>query len=653
MEIITERRFGFSGKEAYINLTDEEIEERPLNLKNATKFLGGMGIQLKILYDLLEPDTDPFSPQNPIIVGAGPLVGTIAPGTSRVIATLKFPETGAIGSGSGSRSFGLMLKQAGYDHMIITGEARKPVYIEILDKDIRIRDAESLWGKNSSKTTQTLRDEYGDCGIIAIGQAGENQGKIAQAVVDNASSLGRGGLGGVMGSKNLKAIIAKGTGSVNVSDPERFREAIDGLFERAEEYPYREDIVRYGVMLNWPNYGRQFGYTKMRTEKTRFEEVDEAVGFEAYKKLDKKTVGCPSCFIADKEIVEVPEGRFEGLKWATPSYLNAAALGSVFGFEDSNEAVKFGEVTDKYGLDQISFSGIVESLITLNEEGVITSDDVGGLPLSRDIDTVLTWAEKTAFREGFGDAVADGWGGLMKELDINLERRLDLIKGRQGVWDPRLSGLGTNEFAQLVYPRGPNAECGGTGLYTLNQPLDKIKRHADRMGMSKEEIERAFDSPFKINIGRLTISSEHWLAIFNSLGICNRHVINRFYHKDVISELYSATTGEELSSSELMKRAERVWNLFKMINFREGFTRQDDEPPKKWFDPITSPDGEKVYMTDYFETKELSREDVEKWLEDYYVERGWDKNKGIPKEKKLAELELENLVPNLKEFGNQ
>ena len=640
--------YGYAGKELYVDLTNKQIRKESLDLQEAAKFLGGMGIQLKQLYELLKPGVDPFSPENPIIIGPGLLTGTGAPGTSRVLATTKYPETGAIGSGSGAMRFGFMLKLAGYDHIIITGKASKPVYLNIADDAVEICDASHLWGKDIVETTQSLWDEYGDCGVIAIGQAGEHLGRLAETICDLGSSLGRGGLGGIMGSKNLKALVAKGTGSIKIADPERFKRACESLFERAKRYPYHADVVRYGIMQNWPNYERQLLFSKNRSFIPNPHKINEELGFEAYKKLGKKAFGCPSCFIADKEIVEVPEGRFKGLKWSTASYLNAAIIAAKLGLKNAGEAVKFGDMTDRYGLDQLGFSDVLDFVFTLHEEGAITEKDVGGLPLKRgDIDVILTWLEKIAYREGFGDVLADSWQGLINRFGEGVKKRTEIIKGREGVWEPRLSGLGTNEFAQLIYPRGPNAECGGSALYTLNQPIETMRRHAERMGMSRDQIDRVLDSPLKINIGRLTTSSEHWLAIFNSLGLCNRHVNNRFYHIDIVSELYSATTGVELSPQELMRYAERVWNLFKMINVREGFSRKDDEPPKQWFEPMRTWDGKELFIMDYYKTKRLSREDVNQWLDDYYNERGWDIKTGIPTREKLIELGLEELVPDL------
>jgi aldehyde:ferredoxin oxidoreductase len=389
--------FGYAGKELYIDLTNNLIEKRPTNFNMATKFLGGMGLQLRLLYELLKPETHPFSPENPIIIGSGPLTGTGAPGTPRVMATLKYPETGAVGSGAGAMRFGFMLKFAGYDHIIITGKANKPVYIKIIDDDVQICDASRLWGSDIVETTRNLWEIHRDCGVIAMGQAGEHLAKIAQAACDLGSSLGRGGLGGVMGSKNLKALVATGTGSIKVADPKRFNKARESLFERAKRYPYHGDIVRYGIMENWPNYSVQFGYTKNRTAVPALEQIDKQVGFEAYKKFVKKALGCASCFITDKEIVEIPSGRFKGLKWFTPSYLNSAILSTRLGIKDSGETVKFGDATDRYGIDQLGFSDLLDFIFTLSEESTIKESDVGGLPLRRgDIHVILNWLEKNS-----------------------------------------------------------------------------------------------------------------------------------------------------------------------------------------------------------------------------------------------------------------
>lgn len=641
--------YGYAGRELWIDLTSGSIEKKPLDLETTVKFIGGMGIQLKLLYDLLKPGTDPFSPENPIIIGSGPLVGTGVPGSTRVIGTSKYPETGAIGNAGGAMRFGLMLKLAGFDHIIISGKASKPVYLKIADDNVEICDANHLWGKDIIETTEYLWNKYGDCGVIAIGQAGENLGKISLSIVDNGATLGRGGLGGIMGSKNLKALVAKGSGSIKIANPERFKRICESLFERAKRYPYRDDIVKHGIMTNWENYKFQFSFTKNRSTTIDVDRLNETIGFEAYKKLGKKAFGCPSCFICEKEILEVKEGRWKGLRWSTPSFINAFLMGAWLGLKDYGDAIKFAELLDRYGLDQLSFCELLDFIITLYEEGVINREDVGGLPLSRDIDTAIAWAEKTTFRKGFGDIVADGWQGLMRRFGEDMiKKRTQIIKGRQGVWDPRVTGLGTHDFEQLVYPRGPNAESGGSALYTLNQPFDFVEKHAERMGWTREQIHRARDPKFKVNIGRLTTSSENWLAIFNSLGICNRHVNNRFYHINTCAELYSAATGVELRPEQLMLYAERVWNLLKMINVREGFSRKDDEPPDKWFEPMKTYDGKELFMMDYYKTKRLTKDDVGQWLSDYYDERGWDIKKGIPTQEKLMDLGLEDTIPDLK-----
>jgi aldehyde:ferredoxin oxidoreductase len=637
--------YGYAGKELYINLDTGEIDEKPLDLASAVKFLGGMGIQQRMLYDLLKPGTDPFAPEAPIVFGSGPLTGTGAPGSPRIMATLKYPETNATGSAGGAMRFGFMLKFAGYDHVVITGKSAEPVYVMISDNTAKICDAKHLWGMDIVQTTEALWDRHGDCGVIAMGQAGEHLGIMAQATCDLGSTIGRGGLAGVMGSKNLKALVASGTGSIRIADPERFNKIREKMFERARSYKYHGNIRRYGIMENWRNYSIQFAYQKNRTFIEDLRKYDKEVGFEAYKKLEKKAFGCPSCFIVDKEILKIGSGKHKGKKWHTPSYLNGAMLAIKLGLKNAEEALIVGDATDRYGIDQIGSSDLMDFLYTLHEEGVLTEADAGGIPLTRgNIEGVLELLDKMAYRKGFGNEMADGWAGMKRVFgDEFVNKKTSLIKGRMGVWEPRISGLGTNEFAQLVYPRGPNAECGGSGLYTLGQPLETVASHARRMGMSEEAIQRSLDSNLKINIGRFVTSSEHWLALFNSLGICNRHVNNRFYSIDTISELYSAATGIEHTTDDLMTSAERIWNAFKMVNVREGFSRKDDEPPENWFEPMVAFNGKSRYMMDYFQTRRITKDDVDQWLTDYYMERGWDPATGIPTKEKLACLEIDDL----------
>lgn len=230
--------FGYAGTIAYVDLTTGQVRKENLDLDCAKKFLGGAGLNLRLAYDLIKPGADPLSPDNPILIGAGPLVGTLAPGSGRFSGTTKFALPASqdnrfyvASANGGGRRLGLMLKCAGYDHLVITGRASRPVYLKIIDDDIEICDANDLWGKKDTyQTTDELVARYGRCGVIAIGKAGEKLVKFALAIVDKRSTLGRNGFGAVMGSKNLKAICVRGTKGVKIKDPKRFMKEVDRLY---------------------------------------------------------------------------------------------------------------------------------------------------------------------------------------------------------------------------------------------------------------------------------------------------------------------------------------------------------------------------------------------------------------------------------------
>ncbi len=642
--------YGYVGTILHVNLTTGEIRKEPLDLELARNFIGGVGINHRLAYDLIKPRIDPLSPENPIIIGVGPLVGTFVPGTARVMGTTKFPLTGAIATAGGSMRFGCMLKWAGYDHIVITGKAKRPVYLKIIDDDVELCDAKDLWGKDISQTTEELWDRYQGSGVIAIGQGGENLVKFALALVDKAATFGRGGLGAVMGSKNLKAMVARGAKEIRISDSSRLKQLVDSLFERARTYPLHKTLVDLGVMENWPNYAKQILHHKNFTEVYPEEKSTELFGPTVYKKIKTGRIACPSCFICDKDILEVKEGEYKGLVVHTASFLNTGIISTRLGIEDCGRGLRLTDLLDRYGLGMLTFSSLLDFILFLHEQGIITEEDVGGLPLNRDFDTILTWLDKITFRQGFGDVLADGWLETIKKIGKDSEKHAYIVKGQDCLWEPRWAGLGTMELEQVVCPRGPTSATGGSPTYVPGIPIDVFKRHSERMGASKEAVDRIFDSPLGLNVGRLTRYSEDWYSVLSSLGICNRHMNNRFYHVNTCAELYSAVTGIQLSPRELMEAADRAWNMLKVLNVREGFDRKDDKIPDKWFEPMKTAEGEEAVLMDYYKTKTLSREDVNELLDDYYDERGWDREKGIPTKEKLTELGLKDIADDLEKL---
>jgi aldehyde:ferredoxin oxidoreductase len=279
---------GFAGRILHVDLGRGQTRTEPLDSSVATRFVGGLGLAIKLAYDTIEPGTDPLSPENTVVLGAGPLVGTHLPSTSRVFAVTKLPTSGSIGwCGAGGASFGYLLKNAGYDHVIIQGRADRPVRLSIVDDQAEICDANDLWDLGVDETCEALWKEFGKpLGIVSIGQAGEHLVRFSMAFIDRIATLGRGGLGAVMGAKNLKAITVRGGRGIRVADRKRYKTLSRAFLKTIREYPYLKEWQDLGLVKSFPLVPR-----------------------ETYLAMKKRRVACVSCPVGCKDVIEVPDGE--------------------------------------------------------------------------------------------------------------------------------------------------------------------------------------------------------------------------------------------------------------------------------------------------------------------------------------------------------
>jgi aldehyde:ferredoxin oxidoreductase len=621
--------YGYAGKILFLNLSSGKVETRPLDMDDAAQFIGGLGLNNRLAFDLIEPGTDPLAPENPIILGAGPLIGTLTPGASRVVGTSRFPLSGAISAGSGSMTFGFNMKRAGYDNIVITGSSNTPVYVLIEDASVRILDASDIWGRDNYDAVDELWRRHGRTSSISIGQAGENLVKFSIGLIDKMATIGRAGFGAVMGAKRLKAILVRGSGGIRVADPKGFIHEVNQLFTRARKFKHHAASVAYGIL----NAGGSF----MLGEEGPY-------GLGAYTRIKKDRIACPSCFIADKDVLETPDGEFAGMKTYTHSFgmvANTALKGQI---TDCDRATHIVNLQNRYGLGQQEFESLFDLIIEAAHDGAIREDQFG--KLHRNYETMRDLVETITFRKGGGDILAEGWTATVKEFGLDPSRYTSHVKGLGTQFDPRERGLGTMEFEQLVNPRGGHHQSGGSPSYNQGAPVEMFEKHADRMGAPPDALRRVMDSPLGFNVGRYTRYSEDWFSLFDSLGICIRSQNNRFYSADICARLFSTATGIEMDKPAIMQAAERVWNLYKILNWREGFDRNADQPPDKWFVPLKAA-GSEFEMRDYFQTRPLTRADLQQFLDDYYAERGWDPKTGLPTREKLEELNLEFAVKDL------
>jgi len=636
--------YGYGGNILYVDLTSGKVQKEPLDLDLARAFIGGWGFSLRLAYDLIPLDADPLSPENAIILGVGPLTGTTVPGSAEILLTTKCPLNGGFPEHAGGGHLALMLKTSGYDVLVITGRAEKPVYLRIADDNVALCDASDLWGQDVYETTDELRRRHEPCSILPIGPAGENLVKISVTAMDKGGTLGSGGFPAVMGSKNLKAIVAElGTKPIKVAHRLRLHRLVDEEIEQIKRYHLREEMMKGGSMAmtrEWLS-----GAGTFRNNRRELVIDKKAAGYadiiyEIHKR-SRKRISCPTCLMCDKDRVDIKEGKYAGYTAYDTAIMAMPVPGSTI--DAYAEAVMGLDVPNRLGICRFQWSAVWDYMVYLFEQGIITKEDTGGIELKNDPNTTLRLMMMTARRQGFGDVLAEGILGACRRIGRGTEKHAVHIKGFTiiPIAEPRLNGMGTMEFEGLVQPGRCANQQGSLGApsYNRGRPVDQWLKQAQKHGVPDEAIKRIFTAD-SFNVGRLTKYAEDYTSVCNCLGICNRLYIGRFHSLKSLAQFYSAVTGIEMSPDELMKAGERCWNLLKVLNYRVGFDRSHDRPPDVWFTPLKV-DGQELHLMDYYRTKTLTREDVERLLDDFYEERGWDKRTSAPTPQKLKELGLE------------
>jgi aldehyde:ferredoxin oxidoreductase len=643
----------YVGKILWVDLSSKRIRKEPISNELVEDFLGGWGINVKLAYDLIKPHMSALSPEVPIIISSGVLTGTPCPGTPKAFITTKCPTSNTISTSMGGLHFGSRLKWAGYEHLIITGRSKNPVYLKIIEDDAEICDAEQIWGKDLFEASDWLRGKYGDdSSVVAIGPAGENLVKIAIALIDKGSTFGR-TFGAAMGSKNLKAIMVKGTKGVRIADKKAFMQIVDKLVEKGMRDPNRENwrkLSLHFVFPFWAELGIFSGKNCSETvEKDKFTAL---YGPEAYLNVRKSTYGCPSCLAPDKAVIELKEGEFAGLitPFSTP-LIPVSSFGARNEVNSINRAYKCGDLANRYGIDMLTFGSLVAFLVDLYAKGIINKEDTDGLELRSDFETVVKLLNLVTQRKGIGKIMAEGFKGVINEIDRNCEKYACLIKGTDVDFDARVT-LGVEAFTAVVNPRPSNDMPIGGLTVAKGRKGDFFRKVVTRTGYVPDEARERVFAPPGFDLGRLAAHYENWAGLLNIMGICFRVQVAGLYDVNTCAELYSLATGIGKDPKEILEAGERVHTLYKAANVREGFSRKDDKFPEKWFEPLRRPDkGTELIMKDYFETKSITREDSEKMLDAYYEEKGWNVEKGVPTVQKLKALKLDDVANDLESLG--
>ncbi|MDY6910952.1 MAG: aldehyde ferredoxin oxidoreductase C-terminal domain-containing protein [Chloroflexota bacterium] len=646
----------YTGKTLYVDVGTGATREEPVDPEVQKQFIGSEGISAYFAYDLLTPGIDPLSPEYPIIICSSALSGTMAPGTSRFVSVCKAPATGNITYATAGGTLAARLKYAGYDNLIISGKADKLSCLTIFDDKIEMVDAGDLKGKDTFETTELLWDKYGDdCSVLCIGLAGENKVKISFGLVDQISTLGKDGTGAIMGAKNLKAVVVRGTKGVGVADTKGFRQVVKRALERVKAdklyEPYRalgfgtfqDALLKDGNMLFTKNYREAFPEHP----------GVEMYGADVIKGNADRYMACFGCPMGCKMVSRIKEGEFAGLETtAGSSPIPSITWGMRYPAGDYSKALKLFDMCQKHGIDALLMSSMLMWLEDLYANGVITEKDTDGIIPKPSYESAAQFIEKTVKREGIGDILADGFLGAIEKIGRGSEKYALLFKGLDPEVDARIA-FGTEAFAQLTRHRGgsPPAE---SFTITINPGIPGkaiVKWGVKRSIIPETAIERVSDAPSGWHVGRYTRYTEDWGTMMTCMGFCLSPYIGRSLETELVMELYQKATGDERTFEELLVVGERTWNVIKALNTREGRTRKDDKMPERVLDEKLKWAGKELPLMDYGQTKELTEADVEELLDGYYDERGWDLEKGLPTKQKLTELGLQKMAEDLEKRG--
>ncbi len=647
---------GYAGQVLYIDLSKEDVKKEPLDLDLAHEYLGGFGLNCKFAWDLLDPNVDPYAPENLILMGIGPMVGTAAPVANKHSVMSKWPSTGAISAGTAGGDFGLNVKLSGYDQVIITGKAKRPVYIKIHDDSVEILDAGDLWGKDTYDTTDLLWEKHGrHYAVLAMGTAGERLVNTTICLVDKCVSWGKGGMPAIMGSKNLKAMVAFGAKGVGVVDPKRLLERTRIIQKRFRESPIYQKLVDLGTMDGFGGWADVHGMS-MNNWTGRFPTAEAYRLYNTDYYLDNIVAGRvsdPTCPVGCKDHVKIRQGEYAGTEaWVSSFYgrvVHMAARCQVGSYEKN---VKAQEFFQRSGLCIHSYTALIDWAVELYERGILTKEDTGGLELKHDFETTMLLSQQAAAHEGLGGILSQGFKKAIEDIGRGCEKYAVHVKGMEPLYDPRMNRLSGPEFNQVVNPRGAHAPQGAVTLYmSKDEPPEKFRAWLEDRGVPEDALERIFPRPGYFNIARMTPYGEDWIAFMNSIGMgCLRGRVDNFMRGEDWTEACAAVIGYETPLKEFREAMRRTWTLYRALNARAGFSRKDDVFPERWFDPLETTDRGTLYLCDYFGTP-LSREDCQRLLDDYYDERSWDVKTGNPSAESLEELGLEDVAEDLKKRG--
>jgi aldehyde:ferredoxin oxidoreductase len=618
----------YAGKILRIDLSTGKADTEQLKEKTAKQFIGGIGLGFRLLMDNSKPGVDAFDSANPLIFATGPLSGTMGPTAGNGYAVVsKSPATGGVAESKAHGFFGPELKRAGYDAVIFTGKAEKLVYAWIDDDSVQLLDAQYLKGKSPYETDVAIREDLGDhyIRVSAIGEAGEKLCRFAAIINDEFRAIGRTGMGAVMGSKNLKAVAVRGTNDVNVADLEGFKEFIKMIHERMKgpaTRKYRtlgtpENVLVLNALAALPT--RNFA-------QATFEGAEKVSGEYLNEHFVKKIIGCATCAMRCDHVAVVPEGPYKG-STSRMEFECLWALGPNCGVDRLDAIIEAMRLCNYYGMDGISTGVTISFAMDLYENGIITKEKADGLDLRfGNHEALIAMVKKIGTRDGWlGDVLAEGTKRAAEKIGKGAEQYACHIKGLE-LPGYDLRGLKTAALGFSVSYRGA---CHlRSGAYSPD-----VKGKVNRFAIEKGR-------------GKIVKDGEDLYDVIDSLILCKFSRGTYYDGLDDMTKYYTLATGIKMTPEEMIKAGERINNLARLFNVREGVgTREFDTlPPKIMNVPIPDEGVAKGAV--------VNKEEFDLGLDDYYAVRGWTKE-GIPTVEKLKELDLGEYAHIVKKGGKK
>jgi aldehyde:ferredoxin oxidoreductase len=583
-----------------------------------------------LLYNHLLAKIDALSPENVLLIGAGLITGIPALGSGRCDIAAKSPLTGAIGDSNIGGFFAPEMRMAGFDHLVITGKAEKPSYLFIHDGEIEILDASNIWGKDTFETQRLIRSEHGDEEIksLVIGIAGENLVRFANVRTGMKNSAGRTGMGCVMGSKNLKAIAARGTMDIEYAYPSDLLSYCKQMIDMVMKNRYSRAASKWGTLVI---YSTTNTTGLIRTRNFQLNQLEQGWDIEP-EEMDKYTIGmsgCYGCPVSCRHRYTLKDGAFAPIFAEGPEYTSLGAFGTMVDCRKMETVLIANHLVNKYGIDTLETGGLIAWAMELYEKGIINEEVTEGLKLEWGNEEVLfELIEQIAFRKGFGNILAEGFKNAITKIGKESKYYAIEVKG--------MSNLHSDER--------PTPSLA-LGITTSTRGADHLRGRPaiDLYGLPQEFLEEIYggkmSSDYRSYEGksRMVWWQELLYAVTDSLGTCKFQTVFLAVHApkwEEFSKLVYLVSGMDINVPELMEIGERIYTLERMFNNREGFSRKDDILPDRYFEEPTPIGLPRV------QGLKIEREKFEHLLDDYYILHGWDKN-GVPTDQTLQKLGLE------------